>query len=76
MNFQIPTHMQRPTQMQRDDIKSESCERPKAGLWKLLVAAVVILIALVAAIEIFGNGKSGFVSTAASTAARMETIVQ
>lgn len=35
-------------------------QQPKAGLWKLLVAAALILAGLVAAIEIFGGRNSNF----------------
>jgi hypothetical protein len=35
-------------------------QQPKAGLWKLLVAAALILAGLVAAIELFGGTNSNF----------------
>jgi hypothetical protein len=34
----------------------------KAGLWKLLVAAVLILLGLIAAIEIFGDAGTELVA--------------
>ncbi len=36
---------------------------PKAGIWKLLLAAALILAGLVAAIEIFGGRNGDFASS-------------
>jgi len=45
--------------------KHVATEKPaKAGLWKLLVAAALILAGLIGAIEIFGDKNSDFATRA------------
>ncbi|MFB9949496.1 hypothetical protein ACFFP0_11590 [Rhizobium puerariae] len=49
-------NIHRHTHVHHSEIRTENREQPmKPGLWKLLAAAALILLALVAAIEIFGG---------------------
>lgn len=51
------------TRADRPEVQGESSQSPMAGgLWKLLVAAILILLGLIAAMEFFGDGNNDFIT--------------
>lgn len=71
MNIQSPIHAHRDD-IARENSTTQPQQPVKSGLWKLLATAILLLVGLVAAMEIFGNRENGFVTSAV----KMETIVQ
>lgn len=57
MNMHSPTQMDHQTLDHEKARHEQNNTHAKAGLWKLLVAAAVILLAMVAMIEIFGSSE-------------------
>lgn len=55
-------NMHSPMQIENNAKHMTAETSHKGGLWKLLVAAALILAGLVGAIEIFGNQNSDFAS--------------
>jgi hypothetical protein len=52
------------TRADHREAQDESSQRPIAGgLWKLLVAAVLILLGLIVTMEVFGDGSSDFITS-------------
>ncbi|EUB97851.1 hypothetical protein PMI07_000411 [Rhizobium sp. CF080] len=51
------------TRADRSEVQGESSPAPIAGgLWKLLVAAILILLGLIIAMEFFGAGDNDFIT--------------
>jgi hypothetical protein len=63
MNMQSQSPI-RPSPMRMDSGQQRmpAASRPKAGLWKLVAASVIVLLALVATMEIFGDSGGEFAS--------------
>ncbi|CDN49519.1 hypothetical protein [Neorhizobium galegae] len=51
------------TRSDRREMQGENSQRQMAGgLWKLLSAAILILLGLIVAMEALGDGNNGFVA--------------